>query len=111
MFTLFTAKLIMSKARIESKWYHESPNFDLVNVDVVSIEDSFCKLALFCLKIPLTPSSPSVGGINRKSATANVSVTSGIEDLMAYSLDIASSDTPRLQVEVKTMKIIFLHIF
>jgi hypothetical protein len=26
-------------------------------------------------------------------------------------LDIASSDTPRLQVEVKTMKIIFLHIF
>jgi hypothetical protein len=97
----------MSKARIESKWYHESPNFDLVNVDVVSIDDSFCKLALFCLKIPLTPSSPVVGGNYKKPATTNVSVTSGIEDLMAYSLDIASSDTPRLQVEVKTLQFLF----
>lgn len=97
----------MSKPRIESKWYHESPNFDLVNVDVVSIDDSFCKLALFCLKIPLTPSSPSVSGNNRKSTAANVTVTSGIEDLMAYSLDIASSDTPRLQVEVRCL----LHLY
>ena len=55
----------MSKVRIESKWYHESPNFNLVAVDALSYSDQYIKIALFELHTPVivdTTSSTTTSG-------------------------------------------------
>jgi hypothetical protein len=138
------AKLILTKLRIESKWYHESPNFNLINVDVVTtsssldseLADNYCKVGLFCLRIPLHSRQYNSGGgttiIGRRGSATSSNVTdspmkgsehnnggngtgndhqSGIEeenddtlnDVCTYSVDIATSDTQRLQLEVRML--------
>lgn len=66
----------MSKVRIESKWYHESPNFHLVAVDALSIADQYIKVALFTLETP-----------NPASDTGS----SFIPPLQQYSIDIGTN--------------------
>ena len=66
----------MSKVRIESKWYHESPNFHLVAVDALSIADQYIKVALFTLETP-----------NPASETGS----SFIPPLQQYSIDIGTN--------------------
>jgi hypothetical protein len=134
------AKLILTKLRIESKWYHESPNFNLINIDVVTtsssldseLADSYCKVGLFCLRIPLHSRQYNSGGgttiigrDKRRGSATSSNVTDSpmkgsehgnggtiqnetqeeenddtLDDVCTYSVDIATSDTQRLQLEV-----------
>jgi hypothetical protein len=81
-----TEKYFVSKQRIESKWYYESPSFTIRNVDAVVTETGYAKAALFC-------------------------VTSDASGTPQYSIDISSSDAPRAQLEVKhTSVLVQLHL-
>ncbi len=85
------AKLFITKPRIESKWYHENQNFNVLFTDVASTPDKYVKAALYCLK-PTPKETP---------AKANWTKTEEEENL--YSIDIASSDVPRTQLEVSQL--------
>eukprot|EP00981_Chlorochromonas_danica_P012272 scaffold4731_cov175-Ochromonas_danica.AAC.18 len=81
-------KYFMTKPRIESKWYHESPHFTLRNVDchVPSAEGNYVKVALFRLAVPVVAN----GSIKAIDPPVNC----------LYSVDIGSRDLPRCQLEI-----------
>jgi hypothetical protein len=103
----------LSKVRIESKWYHESPYFSLVNTDVVSYahDDAYVKVGLFCLKIPIHTSRYEKE--RRKEVGHNNQLEDEDErlgDICTYSVDIATNEHPRLQLEVRET-IVIVNIF
>src|SRR5690348_7132372 len=63
---LFTEKLFMSKVRVESKWYHESPDFNLVAVDALNVMNEYVKVALFELTTHHAPLEDAAVKVNNK---------------------------------------------
>jgi hypothetical protein len=92
------ARYFRSKPKVESKWYHESPNFHLQSVDAVGkhdtttqnpMDDQYVKVGLYCYH---TVSQPKASPARAKAFTN--------DDLYLYSVDIATSHSPRIQIEV-----------
>jgi hypothetical protein len=101
----------MSKTRIESKWYHESPNFRLVAVDALSLADQYVKVALFELRTPAvsaTPAAPvpvsrrlslGLGGVaaaaqaqaQAAAAAGAGAASAGVPASQQYSVDIGTN--------------------
>lgn len=97
------AKLFITKPRIESKWYHENPQFNIVFSDVSSVESKYVKAALFCLKptpVAVAAPAPVTNSNNRDSFFVDNTPAPTKRDDNMYSVDIASSDVPRTQLEV-----------
>lgn len=109
-------KLFMSKVRVESMWYHESPHISIVAIDALSIGDKYAKVALFCLaetpetapvaepvrrssfslsKSP-TPPPNTARPVMRRSSKGDYEVCTN-----KFSIDIGASDTERIQLEVR----------
>ena len=83
----------MSKVRIESKWYHESPNFNLVAVDALSYADQYIKIALFELHTPAgeVSSQQNAGGAAPPTRQYSVDIGTNIADGSALGIDGAPS--------------------
>lgn len=82
----------MSKVRIESKWYHESPHFNLVAVDALSYADQYIKIALFELHTPAGEPSPLPGtGVAPPTRQYSVDIGTNIKDGSALGIDGAPS--------------------
>jgi len=84
-------KLFLSKTRIESIWYHESENFSIVSSDAITQGNTYVKTSLFCYA-----KAPFYRGNSAKSLNNEVSFLSN-----TYSVDIGSSETDRVQLEVQ----------
>lgn len=82
-------KLFLSKRRIESIWYHESEHFSLIAVDAFTLKHAYVKTALFCYANTPFYSATSHSAANEVTLRANT-----------YSVDIGTSETDRLQLEV-----------
>lgn len=119
----------MSKVRVESMWYHESPHISIVSIDAISYsDDKYVKVALFCLQESIDPASVAAAApppARRSSfslsmstpapAPPPVSPPSGAQGpspmrrssrgdyqvcTNKFSIDIGTSDTERMQLEV-----------
>lgn len=76
-------KLFMSKVRIESKWYHESNQFNLVAVDALSLGDQYIKIALFELHTPAGETNPQ--------PTVAAAASIALPPTRQYSVDIGTN--------------------
>eukprot|EP01038_Epipyxis_sp_PR26KG_P009071 gene9071-12233_t len=95
-------KLFMTKLRVESIWYHESPAFSIVAVDSYNFLDRHVMIALFCYQSAAMsqPTSP-VESLRRLSFYASpISDSVPIKGSLLYSIDIGTNESQRLQFEV-----------
>lgn len=122
MLSLFTPeKLFLSKVRVESSWYHESQDFNILAVDAQcsakEMHDRYAMAALFCystkksIHTGMSPSSALAAATasNRSSRMSFSGVYStpepklrdaDFEEHRTYSIDIGTNDSERLQFEV-----------
>jgi hypothetical protein len=106
--------MFLSKARVESMWYHESNDFNIVAVDALSRGERYIKAALFCLCEGSTDAAAKATAAasvraapmrrlswGRTGAAGETSPLKNMPRLPSlYSIDIGTNEASRFQLEV-----------
>lgn len=108
-------KLCITRTRVESRWYHESADFAIIAVDAVcssAAGEKFVKAGLFCLRSVRSTHSMTQQqqmSANRDTNTATATASAATVQKVPlqsqsgcfYSVDVCSSTSARVQLEVR----------